>query len=186
VRKFLLVVIALVLAWIFVVPSCSKFGCDSALATAHADDGSCPASLRGAAQDPDWAADRLKTIADRPLTVGLFYDEDGTQHTYTSGRDDDSDLAEEILQDVGATPSRIDTYPAATHVEIKIAALMRENEVDYGVLVINHPGGVCNGEDGMSCQEVLGLVLAPGDTLVVWSSPSIRAGEADVYVGRSG
>jgi len=69
----------------------------------------------------------------------LLYDEDGTQHTYTSGEDDDFDLAEEVLEERGAPRSRAGTYPAASHVEVKVAALMRDNDVAYADTFVGRP-----------------------------------------------
>jgi hypothetical protein len=61
-RRFLFVAGLAILAWIFVVPGCSdKFGCEAAGGSnALASDGDCPDSLQEAAQDSDWAADRMR------------------------------------------------------------------------------------------------------------------------------
>src|ERR1044072_4971139 len=94
VRKFVFFVALGVLAWIFVVPSCStKFGCESAAAVAHADSGDCPSDVDEAAHDARWAADRLAAIAAEPETVGLFYDSDGAQLEFDSSHDEDEKRA---------------------------------------------------------------------------------------------
>ena len=167
VRKFLVVVALGVLAWIFVVPSCStKFGCESAPATAHADDGNCPDDAEEAAQDANWARSRWATIKDRPLTVGLFYDDDGVEHPFTSGEGEEADHAAEVLRQVGAPSTAKGTYPAATHVEVKAAVAMRDADEETGVIVINHPDGPC--VPGLGCSTAVPLVLPEGSSLVVW------------------
>lgn len=92
--------------------------CEAAGAVARADDESCPASAGEAADNASWAAARWESIRERPPTVGLFYDEDGTQHEYVSGKDG-AERTAEVLAEVGAAASPIGTCPAATHVEVK-------------------------------------------------------------------
>ena len=62
---------------------------------------------------------------------------------------------------------------------------MRETGVNHGLLVINNPGGICQGGDGgVGCQDVLQLVLPPGATLAVWTPLEMKAGQQAVtFVG---
>jgi len=167
VRKFAVAVVVAVLAWIFVVPSCSTtFGCESATATAHADSGNCPDNVDDAAEDADWAADRIASLEDADITTGLLYDEDGTEHRVESGeRGDAYELALSYLRPViGRTAPQ-----AAGHVEPKAAALVRHAEQEQAVLVINNPEGPCNYvAANIGCLRVVELMLPEGSTLTVW------------------
>ncbi|TDQ04404.1 DddA-like double-stranded DNA deaminase toxin [Labedaea rhizosphaerae] len=183
-RKFVVAVVVAVLAWIFVVPSCSTtFGCESAPATAHADSGSCPDDIDEAAEDADWAADRIASIEDDPVTTGLLYDEDGTEMRIESGESGDAyDLALEYLQVypssvVGDQPKG---RQAAGHVESKAAALMRSAGQTSGVLVINHPRGPCPYASRVGCGAAMQLILPEGSTITVWWPGGHRA-----YRGRA-
>lgn len=142
----------------------TKFGCQVAGAVAHADSGDCPTSI-GAA-DAQWAAGRWATIKDAKVTTGLFYDQDGAEHTYVSGEDSEAAHGADILREVGAAASPIGTYPAASHVEIKAAVGMRDAGERQGVIVINNPGGPCPGNIG--CAATVPRVLPRGAALVVW------------------
>jgi hypothetical protein len=172
VRKLLVAVAIGVLAWIFVVPSCSTtFGCESAPATAHADSGSCPDDIDDAAADADWAADRITTIKDDPITTGLLYDEDGTEHRIETGESGHAfERAWEYLKPYAG--KQITDKPAgkqaAGHVETKAAALMRDAEQTTGVLVMNNPDGPCTYVSGAGCLIAIRLILPKGSSLVVW------------------
>ena len=182
VRKFVFVVALGILAWIFVVPSCStEFGCDAAGAVAHADDGECPSGLEDAANDAEWAADRIASLRAKKakLTTGLFYDEDGAEHTHVSGYDENSDRAEEALDEAGVEFPPAGRHPAAAHVETKIAAGMRDNDITFGVVVINHPGGPCGADPAterrFSCGVVVPAILPEGSTLAVWFPGAVES-----------
>lgn len=171
-RKLFVAVVLAVLAWIFMVPSCSTtFGCESAPATAHADSGSCPDDIDEAAEDADWAVDRMATIKDAPLTTGLLYDEDGTEIRIESGESGHAfELAMEYL---GAYPSTVvrdrpQGKQAAGHTESKAAALMRDAGQTDGVLVINHPKGPCPFASNIGCGVAMQLILPEGSTITVW------------------
>jgi len=182
VRKFLLVLVLLVFSWIYLVPSCSaKFGCD-ALGVAWADGDRCPAGIQGAAVDPAWAADRLATIQGESETFGLFYDEDGAEVEFKSGRGGDADRVVKILTELGKIPQGTRPY-VVDHVETKVAALMRQEDVTSGVLVINKKDGVCTGD--MSCTAFVKAILPAGSMLVVWSPVEIGAGRALTLRGDS-
>lgn len=169
----MLVAVAIaVLAWIFVVPSCSTaFGCESAPATAHADSGSCPDGIDDAAEDAAWAADRIASIKDDLITTGLLHDEDGTEVRIESGESGHAfERAWEYLQPYAG--KQITDQPAgkqaAGHVETKAAALMRDAEQTTGVLVINNPDGPCTYVSGAGCLTAIRLILPKGSSLVVW------------------
>jgi hypothetical protein len=171
-----LVLVALVVFGLWYVishyPDGTAFGCQPAgRAVAHADSGDCPANIIDADGDAQWAADRWATIKAAKVTTGLFYDQDGHEHSFLSGEDTDTDLANHILRDTDvAFPRRADTHPAAAHVEAKAAARMRAADVPAGVMVINNPKGVCGGEvpSPYGCVNVLPVLLPHGATLVVW------------------
>src|ERR1700730_10829104 len=133
-------------------PSGNKFGCGTVgVGVAHADSADCPTNIVTADDDSQWAAERYDTIKGSKITTSKFYDQDGIEHTFTSGEDGDADRANQILRDAGATfPRRATVHPAAAHVETKAAARMRDNDVAAGVLVINNPRGVCGADDGTS------------------------------------
>jgi hypothetical protein len=110
----------------------------------------------------------LEAVKDAKRTTGLFYDEDGTEHTITSGADETSGRLDEFLRSSGKTAMPpVGPHPAATHVEAKTALMIREGEIVSGVVVvINHEEGPCPG--AYSCQAVLGVVLPVGYALTVW------------------
>jgi hypothetical protein len=179
-------VLWLILNFVY-APSCGRFACSyvpSWLPQAQADSATgdgCPDSLEGAATDAEWAADRIESLRekDAKVTTGLFYDPDGTQHNYSSGYDEDSDLAEQALRDAGVEFPPVGRHPAAAHVETKIAALMRENGITYGVVVINNDRGPCGAdptaERRFSCGVSVPAILPAGSTLAVWFPGAVEA-----------
>jgi nucleic acid/nucleotide deaminase of polymorphic system toxin len=167
-------VLWLILNFVY-APSCGRFACSCEptwLPLAQADSGGCPDSINGAAGDAEWAADRIAAIADLTPTVGRFYDSDGIAHSYDSKKDADSDLALKVGRDAGVFP-RSGRPNVVDHVEVKVAAAMRNGGETAGVLVINNAGGPCLlDEDGevapMSCLAYLPRLLPDGATLTVW------------------
>lgn len=152
------------------IPHVGRFSCGVTpwfVPVARADS-ACPGSLAGAMGDAQWATDRWEEIRDERQTVGLFYDENGHRHRYESGDEKgaDAERVRKVLRDVGAPQAPNGSYPAASHVETKVAALMREHGVKLGTLVINNQP--CGGDRGLSCQEVLTLVMPPGTVLRLW------------------
>ena len=152
-------------------PSCGRFSCSyvpSWWPQAQADTASgCPNNIGGASSDAGWAADRYASIKGDKLTTGLFYDQDGTEHTITSGAEDVSVRVHDLLKASGKVDMPpVGQHPAATHVEVKAAMMMRESKLTTGVVVINNEEGPCPGI--YSCTRILPVVLAPGSTLTVW------------------
>lgn len=184
--KILIPVLALFLLLnMFWIPHLGRFSCSVApwfVPVARAD-GACPGSLHAAMADAGWAAERWEEIRDERQTVGLFYDEDGHRHRYESGdqKGADAERARRVLRDAGASRAPNGSYPAASHVETKVAALMHEHGVRRGTLVINNLP--CGGDRGLSCQEVLSLMLPPGTMLRLWY-PKAGAMEYLDFVGR--
>jgi hypothetical protein len=177
------VLVAAVLVWLLLnlwyMPVLGDFSCSLqpwfvAEAQVEAGDEGCPGSLDEAWNDADWAMDRYEQIASSYRTTALYYLDDGRRHNITSGDDKGPDAlrAERALRATGASSIR-GRYPAASHVEVKVAAIMRENGTTKGEMVINHRAGPCFGNPaiGLSCQEVLSLVLPPGAILRVWYLP---------------
>ncbi|WP_139190599.1 DddA-like double-stranded DNA deaminase toxin [Actinokineospora iranica] len=160
-------------------PSCGRFACGLEPAwwpQAEADSGvACPDSISAAAEDAEWAAARIASLreADAKVTTGLFYDSDGTEHTIRSGRDADAKRADKALVEAGVEMPRAGPHPAASHVETKIAALMRENGITYGIVVINNDRGPCGTDpdalEPFSCGVVIPAILPTGSTLAIWS-----------------
>jgi hypothetical protein len=153
------------------LPGSIRFGCRTSNATAHADTGDCPTSADAADRDPRWAAGRWATIKDAKVTTGLFYDQDGNEHQFTSGEDREADRVSQILHDAGvAFPRGTTTHPAASHVETKAAAQMRDSNVATGIIVINNQRGVCGGDNvsPYGCVNVLPFILPRQATLAVW------------------
>jgi hypothetical protein len=151
---------------------------------AHADSGDCPTSIGAADGDAQWAANRWATIKDTKVTTGLFYDQDGAEHTYVSGEDSDATHAADVLRQVGAAASPIGTYPAASHVEMKAAVGMRDAGESQGVIVINNPGGPCPGD--MGCAAAVPRVLPRGAALVVWWRNSSGTMQSRRFPGGAG
>jgi len=157
----------------FGVAQLGKFGCGwepqfnlGAPAAEAATEG-CPTSLKGAATDAKWAADRIATIATEGKTVMLAYDEDGFEHRFTSGEDGDHDSVVSALDEIGYPRNKAGRYPAASHVETKLAYWMREGDVAFVVAVINNNGGPCS-RGPQSCRALVQALLPRGSTMLVW------------------
>jgi hypothetical protein len=171
-------------------PDDARFGCVGAgSGIAHADTADCPADFAAAEGDRRWAADRYDMIKNDKVTTGLFYDEDGTEHTFISGEDSDADLANQILRQTGIPfPRRATIHPAAAHVEAKAASRMRDSALHEGIMVINNSRGVCGADDEASaygCARVLSAVLPSQARLVIWW-PGPRGMTAASFVGGKG
>lgn len=102
-------------------------------------------------------------------------------HRFESRRDDNSERVLSILYDLGVVrppvrPNVVD------HVEAKVAALMRENDLKTGVLVINFPRGVCGTESQQpyTCAAVVPAILPEGATLAIWSPRELNEGRPSV------
>lgn len=170
------IVVMAAVAWLLLnfvwAPSCGRFACSyvpSWWPQAHADSTAqgCPDSIGTAATDAGGAAERYESIRDAKITTGLLFDPDGTEHTVTSGGEDVADRVDELLRASGKVDMPpVGQHPAATHVEVKAAMMMRDAEIPTGVVVINNVEGPCPG--AYSCTKVLPVVLVPGSTLTVW------------------
>ncbi|TDP96710.1 DddA-like double-stranded DNA deaminase toxin [Labedaea rhizosphaerae] len=156
-------------------PSCGRFSCSyepAWIPIAHADSGGCPDALSEAMVDASWAADRLDGIAKKKVTAGLFYDPDGMLHEFDSSQNEDSRRAWEVGRDAGVFDPRGPSF-LVDHVEVKVAAAMRDSGTMTGVLVINKTDGPCGrNRDGTidqgSCLSVVPQLLPVGAKLVVW------------------
>jgi hypothetical protein len=166
-----------------------QFGCQIRLTAAGSDD--CPTTLEQAAHDPERAAARIEAInarvatSGKKYTYGEFYDQDGTSHWYASGQDADSDNAQTVGRAAGVFPMH-GTVITVDHVEVKVAARMRQARVGAGVLVINNPSGPC-GQDTRgqySCSIVVPKLLPIGTSLAVWwPGPDAEGPEREILVG---
>jgi hypothetical protein len=170
--RFVLLVVVVLGLW-FVVSHYhgnEQFGCQISLSAAGAGD-DCPATLGQAAGDAQWAAARISTIADDPMTTGLLYDQDGHEEKIESGESGSG--YEQALGYLSTySGAVIADQPrgkqAAGHVEPKAAALIRTADQRAGVLVINNPAGPCPYASGIGCGRAMRLILPIGSTIVVW------------------
>ena len=150
--------------------SSSSGGCDAPAAAgtiAHADSGDCE-DLKHASIDPNWAAEQQQRseLRNGKLTTGLFFDISPDSYTaLSSGYDSLSERAVSILTDTGY--SDIDPDPA-THVETKTAVKMRDDEISFGVLVINNTY-VCGQSGSIGCRDAVAVILPEGATLYIWT-----------------
>lgn len=175
----ILVVVALVflLMNMFGFAQLGKFGCGweptfNLGATAEAAT-SCPESTSDAANDSEWAHDRIDSIESTHVTTGLAYDEDGFEHRFSSGRDDYSAKVARTLRELGFPADPSGRYPAATHVEAKVAYFMREGDQRRVVLVINNAKGPCRGGQ-QTCDALVRALLPAGAAIYVWSPDDQR------------
>jgi Double-stranded DNA deaminase toxin A len=170
-------------------PSCGRFSCSlvpSWWPQAQAGTGEgCPDSLGEAAKDERWLRDRIESISDRPITVGMVYDEDGEPSTFVSGQDDAAKTAVEVGHEVGAFPPPGSPF-TTDHVEVKAAAAMRRADVKRAILVINNPEGPCGLDDARArpytCDTLVPKLLAPGATLTVFWIEDGKL-QSEQYVG---
>ena len=103
-----------------------------------------------------------------------------TETRYTSGQESISTRIDTFLRASRAVRMPpVGQHPAATHVEVKVAMTMREQNVHQGILVINNPEGPCPG--AYSCQQVLDVLLSPSASLTVWWPGD----QHDTFTGRS-
>ncbi|MEU6261729.1 DddA-like double-stranded DNA deaminase toxin [Saccharopolyspora shandongensis] len=161
-RKALLTIAAIVVIIWWLSPGSARFGCGSDQASAHAAAGSCPSSLEGAAEDAEWAADRIASMpvrGDGDPTTGLLYDSDGIETRITSG---ESGAAYEAAKGYISLPSK----QVAGHVEAKAAATMRDAGETYAVLVLNNQP--CTWASGVGCLRASAMILPSGSTMVLW------------------
>lgn len=155
-------------------PSCGRFSCSYEpawwpQAEAATGDG-CPDAWQEALNDERWQRDRLESISDEKITAGTAYDEDGEPTTFTSGRDDASGTALKVGRDAGVFPQNV-RLGVVDHVEVKVAAAMREGGVTRSLVIINNELGPCSPDETLpyTCVNIVPKVLAEGAELwVVW------------------
>ncbi|HEX3781874.1 MAG TPA: DddA-like double-stranded DNA deaminase toxin [Pseudonocardiaceae bacterium] len=172
----LVLVVVVVLGLWFVISHYhgnDQFGCqvDFPAAQAEVADGVCPANLAEAATDAQWAAARIASIADAPITTGLLYDEDGHEERIESGQSGPAfEHAVQYLRPYAGIQifDRPPGQQAAGHVEVKASALMRDAGLASGVLVINNPAGPCGYVSNVGCPFIMELILPKGSSIVVW------------------
>ncbi|CRK60362.1 hypothetical protein [Alloactinosynnema sp. L-07] len=98
-------------------------------------------------------------------TSGYWIDDDGGEHgPVVSGEDEDYEHAKEILRALQIGPPRGELF-AASHVETKFAARLRDSERKRVTLVINKRP--C--DDGrFSCDRLLPRILRPDQEVTVY------------------
>lgn len=148
-------------------PSCGRFSCNYEPAwwpQAAADTGDgCPGSWQEAANDQQWLRERIESLDDKNA-----YDDDGVPTTFVSGRDDAADVALKGGRDVGVFPQNV-RLSVVDHVEVKVAAAMRQGGVTRGLLVINKASGPCSPDETLpfTCVNIVPKMLKTGAELVV-------------------
>jgi hypothetical protein len=119
------------------------------------------------ATDGAWVGDQRAALKDKRVTTGRFKSTKHDTQEITSGWEPISDRIVEVLRNSPHFPPFGGGKPTvATDVETKVAMMMREAEATIGVVVINHPEGVCGGV--MGCKTAVPAILPDGATLYVW------------------
>ncbi|GAA3988957.1 hypothetical protein GCM10022247_04320 [Allokutzneria multivorans] len=161
-----------------------------------------PPKLMAQTLDPAWARTHQAKLRDRPddtgPTTGLVFFSDFTEGVIGSGspapvreghEDSEVDRAErETINTSGLILANSEHFPARpdetsffvqTHVETKVATVMRQRGITYAAVVINNVS-VCDGKRG--CRVAVAAILPEGYTLVVWErgadEPVIIKGKA--------
>lgn len=155
-------------------PSCGRFSCSYEpawwpRAAADAGDG-CPGSWQEAIDDEQWLRDRLESVSDKKITTGIAYDEAGEPTTFVSGRDDAAQTALKVGRDAGVLAQNV-RPGVVDHVEVKVAAAMREGDVTHALLIINNELGPCSPDETLpyTCVKIVPRLLAAGaELLLVW------------------
>ena len=155
VRKF---AVAVTLAWIFATAGCGAFGPEP------------PESLREAASNADWATARIAELPVRQggKTQGILYRPGAAPLKSESGEFGEYNYAKAILKGSEKSATQPELLAAASHVEVKAAALMRKQKVSYAVLVINNTDGVCGDSTTGVCTTAVPIVLPDSYRLMVW------------------
>lgn len=168
-----LVVAGLAFYFVFLAGEDTRFECVQAagsgvgVANAQDEERTCTIDIEQAAVDREWASatwDQLKA-SKRTVTTAWYYYADGERREIQSGLPG-SDAALKAMLDAdidGPTAGRL-----KTHVEMKIAAEMIENEEPDVVIVINHPGGMCAPADRDGCYDIMPRLLTAENRVAVW------------------
>jgi hypothetical protein len=109
-------------------------------------------------------------VSGKKITTETSYDEAGEPTTITSGRDNAADIALKVGRDAGAFPQNARPN-VVDHVEVEVAAAMREDGVAHALVIINNELGPCSPDETLpyTCVNIVPKVLAPGAELwVVW------------------
>ncbi|GAA3990787.1 hypothetical protein GCM10022247_06980 [Allokutzneria multivorans] len=153
-----------------------------------------PPTLMSFTRDAGWAQAQQAKLTDRPAdtgpTTGLVYFGDNTEGVISSGTpptpkqgmvDSEEDRGErELVTAAGLILANSEHFPirirgatlsAPTHVETKVATLMRQRGITYAAVVINNIE-VCDGVYG--CRKAVRAILPLGYTLVVWERGSLE------------
>jgi hypothetical protein len=101
----------------------------------------------------------------QPRTHAVLHSGDGTRLEFTSGDDESTPrIREHMWQHTG--PVRPPNgFWSESHAELKAAIAMSDKDIKRADLVINNPGGPCEGRLG--CDGLLAKYLQPGSSLTV-------------------
>ncbi|MGH3861810.1 DddA-like double-stranded DNA deaminase toxin [Actinokineospora sp.] len=98
-------------------------------------------------------------------THGRWTDANGQTHEVVSGKDDKDDEVVRLLKSMRARRMPLVT----THVEIKLAAHMRKNQIRSITLTLNNIP--CMGD--MGCEALISVILPAGYTMTVHGSDGV-------------
>lgn len=174
-RRLLILVVAVIVCWWLLPWGDDPFACGAAIADETSDE--CPSNLSEAADNQQWAEQRIAAIIDKKRTTGLFFWGDGNK-SFVSGEDEDAERAVDAMKDAGLPfPERGAPHPAAAHVETKIAAWMVEEDIVRGVVVINNERGPCgaDGQGPFTCAVAVRAILPKGSSLAVWFPGAVES-----------
>jgi hypothetical protein len=134
------------------------------------------------ATDAEWVAEQRSALEGKRVTTGRFKSTEHETLEITSGWEPISDRITEVLRDSPHFPPFGAGKPSvATDVETKAAMMTRAEDAAVGVVVINHPGGVCGG--AMGCRTAVPAILPDDARLFVWEpgndEPVVLTGKDD-------
>ncbi|MFE2754026.1 DddA-like double-stranded DNA deaminase toxin [Actinosynnema sp. NPDC059335] len=170
--------LALILIFYFVfIDSDEKFDCEESasasfgfgVANAQEDfeDPPCVVNIDDAATDREWASvtvDKLNATS-RSVTTAWYYHDDGERREIQSGSDN-SKAALDLMLEVGINGP--DAGALKTHAEMKIAALMIDEDERSAVIIINNRNGPCYDDGGRGCWDVMPKVLFKKHRVAIW------------------
>ncbi|WP_031467159.1 DddA-like double-stranded DNA deaminase toxin [Sciscionella sediminilitoris] len=156
----------LFLAVIYAVSRHDRYGCASSE--------KCPDDLVSAAGNASWAKARIASLSEKGgADALLFTDADQSGRAIEKGDGTDYDkarsYARQYLSLKGISADEPAGHQVAEYVETKAATYMRENDIEFGVLVASSSRAGCAKASGVGCRAMSAGILPRGSTLVVWS-----------------
>ncbi|MQY40934.1 hypothetical protein SRB17_89680 [Streptomyces sp. RB17] len=147
--------------------------------------GTTPVLVHNTCGDP---IEAIESVADglsgKKITTGQVIDDTGAKvgPTVSSGEEGSwADIAS-FLESSGLQHPPTGEFPAASHVEAKIAWAMRNRGIQRATIVINKKEGVCAGP--YSCSAAVPAILPAGSSLTVWYRGTSGSIEGVSILGR--